>query len=174
MANRLVPNLPGSIDEALLLHAQRLTTAMRQTGLLLHRDYVDAPTEKIVAPVATNLATAIARANELRTKVGAHFLQASKHKVADSVTAIAAAVATDQTTLNTLITEIKADLNTHHKSATYHDAGPMSGAIGVAPTDTAVANATDLASSVALTNECVDMFHRHLDSGAPDLVLTES
>lgn len=67
---------------------------------------------------ATDLATAISRANDIKAKYVAHIASTTYHYTADAtVTPIAAADATDQTSLNTLLNELKLDLNAHMASA---------------------------------------------------------
>ncbi len=62
---------------------------------------------------ATSLATAITRANDIKSKYNTHRASTTYHYTADSTNVVAAADATDQSSLNTLLNEIKTDLNAH-------------------------------------------------------------
>lgn len=65
---------------------------------------------------ATDLATAITRANDIKAKYEVHRASTTYHYNADSTNTIAAADATDQTSLNTLLNELKTDFNAHMAS----------------------------------------------------------
>lgn len=65
---------------------------------------------------ATSLATAITRANDLKAKYNTHIASTTYHYTTDAANAIAAADATDQTSLNTLLNEIKTDFTAHMAS----------------------------------------------------------
>ncbi len=65
---------------------------------------------------ASSLATAITRANDIKSKYNTHRASTTYHYLADSTNVIAAADASDQGTLNTLLNELKADLNLHMAS----------------------------------------------------------
>jgi hypothetical protein len=76
-------------------------------------------TNTLTAPAATNQATAITLANNLRAKVILH-LSAAAHTTADSSTALAAvAAATNAATLYTLATALLNDLNRHYVARLY-------------------------------------------------------
>ncbi len=66
---------------------------------------------------ATTLAQAITRANDIKAKMALHLASTAQHYTADETNATAAADADDQTSLNTLLNELKADLNAHMASA---------------------------------------------------------
>lgn len=66
--------------------------------------------------LVSTLADAITRANDIKSKYETHRASTTYHYTADSTNAIAAADATDQTSLNTLLNELKADLNLHMAS----------------------------------------------------------
>jgi hypothetical protein len=70
-------------------------------------------TNTVTAPKATNLATAITLANEIKADYNAHRSQSGVHPNNDAGNATASANATDQSSLNTLLNEIKADFNNH-------------------------------------------------------------
>lgn len=73
-------------------------------------------TNTIAAPVATNLATSITRANELKADLNLHIGATAKHMAASSA-AVAAANATDAPSLKTLLDDIAAVLAAHVESA---------------------------------------------------------
>jgi len=73
-------------------------------------------TNAVTAPVATDLATAITRANELKADLNAHIAVTAKH-ITSSSAAVAAADATDSPSLLTLVTDIRAVLLAHVTSA---------------------------------------------------------
>jgi galactitol-specific phosphotransferase system IIB component len=68
---------------------------------------------------ATDLTTAIALANDIKSRynTGGHVNGSNIHFNNDSTNTIAAANATDQTTLDTLLNELKTDVNAHIISA---------------------------------------------------------
>lgn len=68
-------------------------------------------------PVATDLATAITRGNALKAAVNTHHSAANVHYNNDGTNWIAAADASDQSSLNTLLNEMKGDVNAHIVSA---------------------------------------------------------
>lgn len=65
---------------------------------------------------ATSLATAITRANDIKSKYNTHRASTTYHYVADSTNATSSPDATDQSSLNTLLNELKADINAHMAS----------------------------------------------------------
>lgn len=79
-------------------------------------------TNTIAASVATNLATSLTRANELKAKANLHFVLASAHCTADSVSSVTAANATDLPTLQVLLLDIEAQLNNHFAGSLVSDA----------------------------------------------------
>lgn len=62
------------------------------------------------------LADAITRANDIKAKYNTHRASTTYHYVADSTDSTTSADATDQGSLNTLLTELKADINAHMAS----------------------------------------------------------
>ncbi len=62
------------------------------------------------------LAAAILRANDIKLKYNVHRQSTTYHYTADAANPITATDATDQTSLNTLLVELKADLNLHGAS----------------------------------------------------------
>lgn len=103
---------------------------------------------------ATTLPTAITLAAAIRVVWLAHFADTMAHKVADD-TVLAAAVPTDQSTLNTYLNEMKADLNVHVGSTTYHYTADSTNTVSAT-------NASDLSSSLTLVNEIKADLNAHI------------
>lgn len=80
----------------------------------LHHQAADA-TNTVASGVADveDLATCITAANEIKAAYNAHRGQSGVHWTNDSGHAVTSADATDQSSLNTLLNEIKSDLNAH-------------------------------------------------------------
>ncbi len=76
------------------------------------------------------------------------------HKVQDVTQTIAAADATDQATINTLLNEIKTDYNTHIASTTYHVAADATNTV---TSD----NSSSEATAVTLANEIKTDYNAH-------------
>lgn len=76
------------------------------------------------AASVVSLATAITAANALKVAHGNHIGSTTFHYTADAVNTIAAANASDQGSLNTLLNELKTDVNAHSSGAL---AGPSGG-----------------------------------------------
>jgi hypothetical protein len=76
-----------------------------------------ASAEVIAAPVATDLTTANALANELKADFNTHLTETGVHLKNDVTNAVTAADATDQGTLETLLADIKAMNNAHVAAA---------------------------------------------------------
>jgi hypothetical protein len=173
MVTRYVRDVPPDRLTASIEQLQALTTSMRSVGLLLHRE---APfsTELATEGSPANLAAVIANANALKALYNAHRQQTSKHIAADATNVVTSADATDQTTANTLLNEIKTDMIAHQALAAAHDVGPLQGGIGAAPTTISTANASDLATSQALYAALALAYNRHVKSGAPDLAIIPS
>lgn len=72
-------------------------------------------TALITTPDAIDLATGITLGNAIKAayNTGGHINTASIHFNADATNTISAANATDQTSLNTLLNELKTDINAH-------------------------------------------------------------
>lgn len=183
MATRIVPNLPQSIREEVLLYVQKLGVAVKAQGLILHRDYCDETNaaltgtalEIIAEGVLADLAAVLVRANELKRLYNLHIASTKKHIAADTANAITAADATDQTSADTLLNEIKTDFNLHQLLAGgFHDVGAVDGAIGAAAMAEATADSSSLATSKALADSLSIMFNRHVRSGLPTLELGPS
>lgn len=169
MTTKTIPNMKSRMTDDLFTHAKYLTEAMRAQGLILHRDY--RVSDLLSETLPADLAATIVIANALRAAYEAHRVLTSHHIAADSTNTVAAAAATDQASVNTLLNELKVDLNAHQALATAHDVGPLDGAVGAAPGAEATADATDLASSKALAQSLAILWNRHIQSGAPILAL---
>ena len=76
------------------------------------------------------------------------------HDVNDTTNAVTSSDATNQTTLNTLLNEIKTDYNAHRISTTFHDAADSTNTV-------TSADATDAATSVTLANEIKTDYNAH-------------
>lgn len=63
--------------------------------------------------LASNLATGIALANAIKVNYEVHRVSTVFHLNADSTNTISASAATDQSSLNTLLNELKTDINAH-------------------------------------------------------------
>lgn len=85
------------------------------TGLGCHMA-ADA-TNVLSAPVATDEASAITLANDIKAKYNLHRASTAAHPVADSTNTVSASDATDDASLATLVNQIKARLNSHFAMA---------------------------------------------------------
>lgn len=112
----------------------------------------------VSAAVASNEATAIVLANNIRAVLQAHALDDAGHKVKDSTFAALAAVATSLATAITLANDEKAKYNTHIASTTFHANADATNGI-------AAADATDEASLITLLNEMRTDITAHIAGG---------
>ena len=106
---------------------------------------------------AVTLATVLTLANEEREKIILHFASTGDvgaHRAA-SAEVIAAPAATDQTTADTLLDELKADLNDAMNEAGHHIVDDATNAVSAAA-------ATDLATSITLANDIKAVFNAHV------------
>jgi len=103
---------------------------------------------------ATTLAGAYVLAAEIRAVRIAHYADAMAHRAADA-TVIAAPLPSSQGTLNTWANETKANLNTHEGSVVVHFNADATNTI-------ATADATDQATSIALTNAIKAKLNAHI------------
>jgi len=86
-------------------------------------------------------------------------IQIEVHKVEDTTQVIAAADASTQATVNTLLNEIKTDYGTHLASTTYHRAADTTNTV-------AAADASSLATSLTLAIELIADINAHfIESG---------
>lgn len=84
---------------------------------IAHDTAVSAQVTTADAVTGDSLVTAIALANALKAAYNTHLSAANVHFTNDATNTIAAANATDQTSLNTLLNEMKTDVNAHFASA---------------------------------------------------------
>jgi hypothetical protein len=100
--------------------AHRVSAFVPATNLGAHAS-ADS-TNVVAAAVATNLATSLTRANELKGDLNAHIAVTAKHIVASSA-AVAAADATDAPTLLVLLTDIYDVLLAHAVTSAWSSEG---------------------------------------------------
>lgn len=104
-------DLPTTINAFVTAYeAHRVSAFVASTNVGAHAS-ADS-TNAVSAAVATNLATSITRANELKVDLNAHIAVTAKHMAASSA-AVAAANATDSPTLITLLNDIYSVLSAH-------------------------------------------------------------
>jgi hypothetical protein len=128
-------------------------------------DYT-APTSSALLPSsasATTLPTTITRAENIRTVLLVHFLDAIAHVAADAVayaaiTTTTVPLATDQATVNAALNAMKAAWNTNLASTATHFTADSTYTV-------ATADATDLASSEALANALYTAVRGHIQFG---------
>lgn len=110
-------------------------------------------------PNATDLATCIVLANELRALYELHRVDDLAHKLKDTTNTITAAVCYDLTTVQALANDLKTKYNLHRAVVASHSGGADS-------TNTvSSANATDLATSITLLNEIKTKLNAHMSAG---------
>lgn len=93
------------------------TLAHKTTGVALAsyaQVHIEDPDD--AAEEAAKLIVACARANDIKAKYNTHRASTTHHYTADSTNVVAAADATDQASLETLLNELKADINLHMAS----------------------------------------------------------
>lgn len=106
----------------------------------------------------TDLPESLVACNELRNLIVPHLADGVRHKAA-SAEGIAAPFATDQTTLETLVNELKADFNTHLTEAGIHFNNDAVNTI-------AAADASDLATAITLLTEFQTDWDLHVNGSA--------
>lgn len=131
--------------------------------------HLDAYETPVALADATNLATAVALANQCKAVYNAHVGDVLAHKAADGT-----AEANDAANPNagdgglaaaiTLVNDIKAKYNTHRASTTFHYSADSTNTI-------VTADATDLASLETLVNDVKAKLNAHMASApsAPSL-----
>ncbi len=123
-----------------LFHAEKTSTADRTDFMKPTRTLV-----VVTAATATDDATAIVLANDIKATVDKHFGDDQAHDAATSA-AITIADATDLATAITLANDLKAKYNTHRTASTVHHNNDTTN-------DVTNANATDSATLQTLINE---------------------
>jgi len=84
---------------------------------IAHDTAVSAQITTADAVTGDSLVTALALANAIKAAYNTHLAAANVHFTNDGTNTIAAATATDQTSLNTMLNEMKTDINAHFASA---------------------------------------------------------
>ncbi len=113
----------GTAAAVLLVNELRALSLIHRADTLIHKA-VDTAT--ITAPAASDLATAITLANELKSDWGTHVGSTAIHFNADSTNVITANNATVLSDLHTLLNDIKAQFNAHTGTAgATAGSGPM-------------------------------------------------
>lgn len=104
----------SDLDTSIALCQALITAYNRHIADTLGHVAADA-TNTVAASRASvvSLATAITAANQLKAAYNPHRSQSGVHFTADTGNAVSASDATDQSSLNTLLNEIKTDLNAH-------------------------------------------------------------
>lgn len=118
--------------------------------------HLDATATAISAANASDLATSLVLAEQIRGVYNAHLDNDAAHKLADPKPALSPA--TTLATAITLANAIKADYNTHIASTTYHYNADATNAI-------TSSNATDQSSLNTLLNELKTDMNAHIASG---------
>lgn len=113
----------GTTDAAASANASNLATSITladELTALCNRHAADDGAHKAAysaAPIAvtalTTEAHVVARANAIKTWYEAHRASTTYHPTADATNTIAASDATDQSSANTLLNELKTDINAH-------------------------------------------------------------
>lgn len=130
--------------------------------------HLDQSEQTVTAANATDLPTALALCNQILGVYKFHMADTLAHKVA-GVALASYAPATDLTSLETRLNDIKAKFNTHIASTTYHYNADATNTI-------ATADASDLATSEALANAIKSALNAHMGDGptAKSLRLTDA
>ena len=118
--------------------------------------HLDATATAITAANASDLATSLTLAEQIRGVYSAHLDDDAAHKLADPKPTLVAA--TTLATAITLANAIKSDYNTHRASTTYHYNADATNAVSSA-------DATDQSSLNTLLNEIKTDINAHMASG---------
>lgn len=104
----------SSLDTSLALCKALLTTyAAHAPDALMHRNGDTTNDTASVPADVVDLPTAITAANELKAALNAHLTENNVHWTDDTTNDVTSPDATDQGSLNTLLNELKTDLNAH-------------------------------------------------------------
>jgi len=116
------------------------------------------------------LAQAIKRANALKAHYNVHIASTDYHQTADTANPVSSADATDESTLVTLVNEIRTDYEAHRVLV---GVGPVHGSADTTHV-VSVAAATDLATAVELLKDLFIQYqaHRKDVSGSPAIHAT--
>jgi hypothetical protein len=167
MSTRKVSKLVQPTVDAVVEEYNALVTGLGHAGLLLH--YEETPVAPVTSADATDLATALVLANEVKADLNTHMADTKKHLAADATNPTTEADATDQSTLNTLVNAIKDDIDAHQLLLTSHRGSGGPGGVTAAPIAQTAADATDAATSVTLVNALKDQVNLHARNGAQNL-----
>lgn len=157
MAKR-VRNLTETLAPAVVTELNALRRAVAAAASAVHADVTcvgDAAGTQLTIAVAnaSDLATSIALANEIKRVLNLHYNDSTRaHKAAD--TAVATADATDLATVQTLLNALKTSYETHRASTTYHYTADGTNTI-------AAANASDQGTANTLANELKTDINAH-------------
>lgn len=168
MSTRTVSKLIPKTVEAVASEYNSLVTGLGLAGVILHHEEA-ADADIIDTADATDAATTLALANELRTAYVAHIASTQKHSAADATNTVSAAAATDAASTQALANELKLDLNAHQANVTPHRGKGGQGSVVAAPQVIATADGTDAATTQTLTNAVKAAYNLHVRSGAQNL-----
>lgn len=112
----------------------------------------------IAAANASDLATSLVLANEIKAVYNFHCADTLAHKAADTTNVVSAAVATTLATAITMANETKVDYAAHRVSTVFHVVADSTNTI-------AAVDATDLSSLITLLNELKTDINAHMASG---------
>lgn len=117
-------------------------------------------TNTVDSPDATDEASTVTLANELKADHNAHLGQSGVHSVNDVVNVITTSDATNYATAYTLLNDFKAKYNAHRASTTYHVTADTTNALSTT-------DASTPATAFALANNAKFLYnyHRRLDRG---------
>jgi hypothetical protein len=122
----MAPTVTNDVTTTAAAAATDLTTSLVLVNAelaVINRHFADtrahdtAVTAAIDTAAATDLATGITLGNAIKAEYNVHLSESNVHPNNDGTNTIAAADATNQTTLNTLINEIRTDAAAHIISA---------------------------------------------------------
>lgn len=133
-----------------------LVTVLALSGAVVH---YDADTDLVAETAVDGEAEIVTRANALKVAYEAHRADTDLHSSADSTNAVSAANATNLATAQTLLNELKADINAHLAVATIHRRA------SVAPFLVSAADASDEATAEALALDISKKLNLHTTSG---------
>jgi hypothetical protein len=153
--NALKKEVAAGIGSA-KVHADVTSKPTTQTD-----DFTAASTPDIAASAnASNLATSVTLANEIKAIYNRHVADDLAHKVGTSpaIATADASVAGTVTTVIALVNATKAAFNTHIASTTYHYAADGTNSV-------ATADATDQTSANALANALKTALNAHIQLG---------
>lgn len=109
---------------------------------------------------ATDEASTVALANELKADYNAHLTQAGVHSANDTVNAVSVANATDYASAYLLLNDFKAKYNLHRASTSFHTTADSTNTLSTA-------DASTPSTAIALANaaKLLYNYHRRLDRG---------